>query len=82
MNHKHSTSNTTTLTLRLVRETAHARLYENAAGKQQWIPRSVCDRTFKYPPEPNQLPLHDVTIKDWWLAKNPWPKTTQKELPL
>lgn len=68
------------LTLQLVRETEKARLYRKADGSQQWVPRSVCERTLKFPAKtPESLPLHEVAIADWWLEKNPWP-AAQKEL--
>lgn len=61
------------LTLRFVHETALARLYRKADGAQQWVPRSVCPRTLKWPAENGELAVHEVEIEDWWLEKNPWP---------
>jgi hypothetical protein len=72
-----------TLKLHFVRETVLARLYRNAAGAEQWVPRSVCDKTTKWPGKnPGELAVHEVTIADWWLGKNPWPSqpAQQKEL--
>lgn len=73
-----------TLTLKFVRESPSqlARLYENSDGARQWIPRSVCPATFKYPPIAGQLTVHDVTIADDWLAKNPFPSQPQKQFKL
>jgi hypothetical protein len=63
--------------LRLVRETEKARLYENREGSRQWVPRSICGSTLKFPPP---SALHEVTVPDWWLAKNPWPPSKQQQL--
>lgn len=69
-----------TLKLHFVRETALARLYRNAVGSEQWVPRSVCDKTTKWPArEAGGLPVHEVTIADWWSGKNPWPATAAKQ---
>jgi hypothetical protein len=67
-----------TLKLQMERETAAARLYDNGGGKQ-WVPRSVCVRTLKFPPQPGKAAVHEVEIEDWWLAKNPWPRRRQLE---
>lgn len=68
------------LTLTFVRETDMARLYENKDGARQWVPRSVCVKTMKWPAEAGKLAVHDVTIQDWWLQKNPWPSSKQQNL--
>jgi len=67
------------LKLKFVREarSGRARLYENPAGARHWVPRSVCPRVMKF-----SETEHEVTIEDWWLAKNPWPANKQKELPI
>jgi len=59
---------TTTLTLTFLRETPLSRHYQLRPGCAQWVPRSVCRRTVKagY--------VHEVTIEDWWLEKNPFEK--------
>lgn len=68
-------------TLQLIRETAGARLYRNRHGHEQWVPRSVCQKTLKWPPKDGQPAVHEVEIEEWWLEKNPWPaKATQREL--
>jgi len=60
-----------------------ARLYENPrTGTRLWIPRSVVKSTTKFPPAGTNLPLHECDIADWWLDKNPWPASKQKELSL
>ena len=59
---------TTVLTLKLIKETALARWYEDARGKRQWVPRSVCPHTTK------MGDIHQVKIEDWWLAENPFDK--------
>lgn len=69
-----------TLTLNFIRETAAARLYAKADGSQQWIPRSVCQRTLKWPGKDGHPPVHQVDVEDWWLEKNPWPESKQKAL--
>jgi hypothetical protein len=69
-----------TLNLKFVRESRWARLYENADGARQWVPRSVCPHTLKHPAEDGALPVHEVDIEYWWMQKNPWPKDKQKEL--
>ncbi len=71
-----------TLKLNFVRETSQARLYEKPGAGRQWVPRSVCPATFKFPPVAGQLTLHEVVIEDWWLGKNPWPEQKQKSLNL
>jgi hypothetical protein len=58
----------------LVKETSLARLYRDRHDAEQWVPRSVCARTVKHPAQAGGLPLHEVEIEDWWVAKNPWPK--------
>lgn len=73
----------TKLNLYFVRETELARLYRKPDDTQQWVPKSVCPTTLKHPPAlDGQLALHEVTIEDWWLEKNPWPECKQKGLPL
>ncbi len=69
-----------TLILKLVSFTPLARLYENGDGARMWIPRTVCPRTFKYPPVEGKAEMHEITVEDWWLEKNPWPASGQKEL--
>ena len=68
---------TTKHSLRLIKETAQARLYEkrytNGKTVQQWVPRSVCPRTSKLGDE------HEVEIENWWLAENPWQKPDGKQ---
>lgn len=64
---------TTKLELTLIRETEKARYYENARGKRQWVPRSVCPRTLKIGK------THEVAIEDWWLAENPFEVKAQKQ---
>lgn len=59
---------TTTLKLKFIRETDLARWYENSRGVRQWVPRSVCTKTFKAGDQ------HEVAIEDWWLEQNPWEK--------
>ena len=61
------------LKLTFKRETPLARLYANAKGVQQWIPRSVCPHTSKLGD------IHEVTILDWWLEQNPFDKKPQKQ---
>jgi hypothetical protein len=73
------------LNLIFVKETALARLYENKGGARQWVPRSVCRRTLKFPagtpgktggtPVP---PVHEVDIADWWLEQNPFENRQEK----
>ena len=57
------TGGTTKLELTLIRETDKARYYENARGKRQWVPRSVCPRTLKIGK------THEVQIEDWVAGK-------------
>ena len=64
---------TTTLTLKLIKETPLARWYEDARGKRQWVPRSVCPHTTK------MGDIHQVKIEDWWLAANPFEKKAAKQ---
>ena len=66
-------------TLKFIRETDLARLYENDRGTQLWIPRSVCPSTRKLPRE-SGTPVHVVESEDWWLEKNPWPAGQQSLL--
>ena len=64
-------------------ETALARLYQDAEGREQWVPRSVCPNTRKYPSLNGEPALHEVSIEDWWLQKNPFSeakKTGQGQL--
>ena len=70
------------LNLKFIKQSAsgQARLYENAGGARQWIPRSVCPNMFKHPPVAGQLTVHEVTVEDWWCERNPWPDGKQKQL--
>ena len=64
-------------------ETALARLYQDDAGRQQWVPRSVCPHTRKWPSQAGQPAVHEVTVEHWWLEQNPFSaakKTGQGEL--
>ncbi len=70
------------LTLEFVRQTSLARLYRNTEGGQQWVPRSVCDRTLKWPGVDGKPAMHEVEISDWWAEKNPWPPIAQPNLKL
>ncbi len=64
---------TTTLKLTFLRETTLSRHYQLKPGVAQWIPRSVCPRTLRSATnKPGDV--HEVTIEDWWLDKNPWEK--------
>jgi len=70
-----------TLHLSFIRPTPLARLYRDRAGGEQWVPRSVCAKTLKWPSQNGQPPVHEVEIEDWWLEQNPWPRGAgQKEL--
>ncbi len=68
------------LRLILVAETTAARLYRNGGGGQQWIPRSQCKSTTKYPPVEGQPNVHDVDVNDWFLKRSPFPPNRQPEL--
>lgn len=35
-----------------------------------WLPVSQIEGTTKYPPEPNEWPVHIVTIPDWLARKH------------
>lgn len=60
-----------TLTLYFVRETVRARQYMDSHGEEFWVPKSVITYTLKYPtPDPLEMPLHQITIEDWWWAKH------------
>lgn len=67
---------TTTLKLTFLRETTGARHYQLKPGCAQWIPRSVCTKTLK------SGDLHEVTIEDWWLEKNPFEKKASEQADL
>jgi len=57
-----------------IRETEAARLLRNNAGAEFWVPRSVIDRTLKWPAkELNTPPIHELEIQDWWCEKNNLP---------
>lgn len=56
-----------------------ARLYRNRAGQEQWFPLRIIHHTRKWPAQPGQLPIHTITVEDWFLAQNPWPPA-QREL--
>lgn len=63
------------ITLYLHRETESARLYSRAddrtAEGKFWVPRSVCPRTTKYPPDmPGGLARHEVEVEGWWVKAN------------
>lgn len=60
-----------TFKLNFVHETEAARLYRTAAGVEHWVPRSVTERTLKWPAKNGQPAVHEVTIEDWWLRQNP-----------
>ena len=62
----------TTLKLTFLRETTMSRHYQLKPGCAQWIPRSVCTKTLKHGDKAGDL--HEVTIEDWWLEKNPFEK--------
>lgn len=53
-------------------ETPLARLYQDEQGREQWVPKSVCHHTRKWPSQEGQPAVHEVTIEDWWLQKNPF----------
>lgn len=60
-----------TATFYFVKETALARLYMRKNGHEFWVPRSVIEHTTKYPPSHAlDLPLHEITVADWWWDKN------------
>lgn len=64
---------TTTLQLTFMgAETALARLYQDKEHRQQWVPKSVCPHTRKWPGRDGQPALHEVSIENWWLEKNPF----------
>lgn len=54
----------------LKRETDGARLVETKAGLEIWIPRSVCPRTLKWPPNAEGNRPVELEIEDWWWEKN------------
>ncbi len=70
------------LKLHLMAETTLARLYADSSQRQQWVPKSVCDNTLKWPSENGAPPVHDVAIADWWLRGNPFERLqpTEREL--
>ncbi len=58
------------LVLTFVRETDKARLYKFADGQERWVPRSVCAKTLKWPPNVKGEPwTHEVAVAGWWLHK-------------
>lgn len=57
-------------TFYLKRETAGARLVETKGGFEFWIPRSVCPRVLKYPPNGEGKRLVELEVEDWWWEKN------------
>jgi hypothetical protein len=65
-----------TLKLTFLGSTALARHYRHRNGISQWVPRSVCPKTFKHGDKPGDL--HEVTIEDWWLKENPFEKPVPK----
>ncbi len=68
----------TTLKLKFLGGTALARHYQKpgAPGNAQWVPRSVCPKTLKFGDKVGDL--HEVTVEDWWLEKNPFDRPTPK----
>jgi hypothetical protein len=54
----------------LKRETGAARLLETNAGMELWVPRSVCPRMLKFPPNPDGKVPVELEIEDWWWQKN------------
>jgi hypothetical protein len=59
------------ITLVFLVETALARQYKHPRTlRVQWVPRSVCIKTFKFGPDRGDQ--HEVTIKSWWLKQNPF----------
>lgn len=62
------------LRFHFIRETADARLYRNKAGEEFWVPRSVIERTLKWPAvDLSTPPVHELEIEDWWCEKNKIP---------
>jgi hypothetical protein len=58
------------LRLEFIQETPKARLYAFKDGEQHWIPKSVVNRTVKFPAKDlNTRPVHEVTVEDWWWEK-------------
>lgn len=49
-----------TIRLELVKETDSARLYRTKDGREFWLPRSIINRTLKWPNG-----VHEVDIPDW-----------------
>ena len=55
-----------TLRLQCLKETAAARLYQFKDGTKTWIPRSQCKSVVKFPCDPLDFPIHEITVSDWW----------------
>lgn len=34
-----------------------------------WVPRSVCERTAKFPAEGSERPVHEIEVADWFAER-------------
>lgn len=67
-----------TIQLWFIRETEKARRYCKVPKARNpgpdiaenenfiWVPRSVCEKTLKWPPDRGEWPVHEVDVEDWF----------------
>lgn len=56
----------------LEQETGAARRLQTRSGFEFWVPRSVCKRMLKFPPNQAGRVVVEVEVEDWWWRRIGW----------